>query len=307
MNHHDSNLEVAGLKLAIPYIRLYQGKTFVIKAGGGAFADERTTIALLEQVEILHRLGVRVVLVHGGGPQASALAATLGASVEFKAGRRVTDPVSLDAATMVLNGAVNTQILALCRRVGVPAVGLSGVDAGLIVARRRPPVEVDGEIVDYGLVGDVVRVDPKVVVAQLDAGLVPVVSPISADEAGGLLNVNADTVAARLAVALSAEKLIVLTGAAGILEREEDAGSRISYTDLAGLAELNRKGALGAGMRPKAAAIEQALLQGVRRVHVISQTAADALLREVFTNEGSGTLVVADIHALTPAELAAAG
>src|SRR6185436_15131006 len=139
-----------------------------------------------------------------------------------------------------------------------------------------------------------VRVDPKVVVAQLDAGLVPVVSPISADDAGGLLNVNADTVAARLAVALSAEKLIVLTGAAGILEREEDAGSRISYTDLAGLAELNRKGALGAGMRPKAAAIEQALLQGVRRVHVISQTAPDALLREVFTNEGSGTLVVAD-------------
>lgn len=307
MNHHDSNLEVAGLKLAIPYIRLYQGKTFVIKAGGGAFVDERTTLALLEQVEILHRLGVRVVLVHGGGPQASALAATLGASVEFKAGRRVTDPVSLDAATMVLNGAVNTQILALCRRVGVPAVGLSGVDAGLIVARRRPPVEVDGETVDYGLVGDVVRVDPKVVIAQLDAGLVPVVSPISADEAGGLLNVNADTVAARLAVALSAEKLIVLTGAAGILEREEDAGSRISYTDLAGLAELNRKGALGAGMRPKAAAIEQALAQGVRRVHVISQTAPDALLREVFTNEGSGTLVVADIHALTPAELAAAG
>jgi acetylglutamate kinase len=307
MNHHDSNLEVAGLKLAIPYIRLYQGKIFVIKAGGGAFADERTALALLEQVEILHRLGVRVVLVHGGGPQASALAATLGAAVEFKAGRRVTDPVSLDAATMVLNGAVNTQILALCRRVGVPAVGLSGVDAGLIVARRRPPVEVDGETVDYGLVGDVIRVDPKVVVAQLDAGLVPVVSPISADEAGGLLNVNADTVAARLAVALSAEKLIVLTGAAGILEREEDAGSRISYTDLAGLAELNRKGALGAGMRPKAAAIEQALLQGVRRVHVISQTAPDALLREVFTNEGSGTLLVADIHALTPAELAAAG
>lgn len=305
MNHHDSNLEVAGLRLAIPYIRLYQGKTFVIKAGGGAFADEKTTLALLEQVEILHRLGVRVVLVHGGGPQASALAETLGASVEFKAGRRVTDPVSLDAATMVLNGAVNTQILALCRRVGVPAVGLSGVDAGLIVARRRPPVEVDGETVDYGLVGDVIRVDPKVVLAQLDAGLVPVVSPISADEAGGLLNVNADTVAARLAVALSAEKLVVLTGAPGILEREEDAGSRISYTDLAGLAELTRNGALGAGMRPKAAAIEHALRQGVRRVHVISQTAPDALLREVFTNEGSGTLVVADVHALTPAELAA--
>ena len=307
MHSADSHAEVSGLRLAIPYIRLYQGKTFVIKAGGGAFADEKSALALLEQVEILHRLGVKVVLVHGGGPQASALAATLGASVEFKAGRRVTDPVSLEAATLVLNGAVNTQILALCRRVGVPAVGLSGVDAGLIVARRRPPVEVDGETVDYGLVGDVIRVDPKVVFAQLDAGLVPVVSPISADEAGALLNVNADTVAARLAVALSAEKLIVLTGAAGILEREEDSGSRISYTDLAGLAELNRKGALGAGMRPKAAAIEHALTQGVRRVHVISQTAPDALLREVFTNEGSGTLVVADVHALSPAELAAAG
>ena len=307
MHSADSHAEVSGLRLAIPYIRLYQGKTFVIKAGGGAFAEEKSALALLEQVEILHRLGVKVVLVHGGGPQASALAATLGASVEFKAGRRVTDPVSLEAATLVLNGAVNTQILALCRRVGVPAVGLSGVDAGLIVARRRPPVEVDGETVDYGLVGDVIRVDPKVVFAQLDAGLVPVVSPISADEAGALLNVNADTVAARLAVALSAEKLIVLTGAAGILEREEDAGSRISYTDLAGLAELNRKGALGAGMRPKAAAIEHALTQGVRRVHVISQTAPDALLREVFTNEGSGTLVVADVHALSPAELAAAG
>src|SRR6185295_15415552 len=281
------------------------GKTFVLKAGGGAFTDERGALALLEQVEILHRLGVRLVLVHGGGPQATELAERLGAEVRFVAGRRVTDPVSLEAATMVLNGSLQTRILALCRRVSLPAVGISGVDAGLISARRRPPVEVDGRSVDYGLVGDIVAVDPAVVLAQLAADLVPVVSPISADATGAVLNINADTVAARIAIALGAEKLILLTGAPGILEQEDDPASRVSYTDLAGLADLERRGALGGGMRPKVAAIESALQGGVRRVHVISQSAPDGLLREIFTNEGSGTLVVADVHALTPEELAA--
>ena len=293
------------LKRAAPYIRMFKHKVFVLKAGGDAFATPDSTRALMEQVGILQGVGIRVVVVHGGGPQSTELARALGLSTEFVDGRRVTDESSLEVAMMVLNGQINTRLLAACRDLGIPAVGISGVDAGLIKAHRRPPVPRSGdsgETVDYGFVGDIHEVDTSIVLKQLDNDLVPIISPLSADESGTLLNINADTVAAAIAVALGAEKLMLATGAPGILESIDDPRSVISYLDIAGLARLREEGRLTDGMLPKATAIERALTGGVPRVHVISYALPDSLLLEVFTNEGMGTLVVNDIENLSPAE-----
>ncbi len=298
----DQSAVIAALRGAAPYIRLYKGKTFVIKAGGAVFGDAAGTRALIEQIAILHHLGIRVVLVHGGGPQLDEMQRSLGIEPRMVKGRRVTDNRTIDATTMVLNGLINTRILAACRELGVDAVGLSGVDSGLVRAHRRAPVSVDGESVDYGFVGDIVSIDAAVLRKQLDAGLMPVVSPVSSDDSGTVLNINADTVAAAIGAALGAEKLILCTGAPGILERREDPRSLVSYTDLAGLSRLEQSGSLADGMLPKATAIEAAIRGGVRRVHVISFNARDSVLAEVFTNEGTGTMIVADIKALTPAE-----
>jgi acetylglutamate kinase len=299
----DRAIVVSALKHAAPYIRLFKGKVFVLKAGGEIFADAAQTSALMEQVGILHQVGIRVVLIHGGGPQSTQLAKALGLDTTFIDGRRVTDIASLDVATMVLNGQINTRVLAACRDLQIPAVGISGVDAGLIRAHRRPPVEREGGTpVDYGFVGDIDAVDADVLRKQLDNGLMPVVSPLSCDEAGTLLNINADTVAAAIAAELGAEKLILLTGAPGVLADVDDPQSLISYIDRRALDKLRDTGKLAGGMLPKAAAIDAALANGVSRVHVISYKVPDSLLLEVFTNEGTGTLVVNDIAALTPAE-----
>lgn len=306
--NHDRAIVVSALKHAAPYIRLFKGKVFVLKIGGEVFADVDDTRALMEQVGLLQQIGIRVVLVHGGGPQSSKLAAALGLDTKFVDGRRVTDGASLDVATMVLNGLINTRVLASCRDLDIPAVGISGVDAGLIRAHRRPPVARNGgEAIDYGFVGDIDSVDADVLRKQLDNGLMPVVSPLSCDSSGMLLNINADTVAAAIAAELEAEKLILATGAPGILEDAADPQSLISYVDRAVLRRLCDSGRIADGMLPKAAAIDAALANGVKRVHVISYKLPDSLLLEIFTNEGTGTLVVNDIAALTPAEQATAG
>ncbi|RMF97897.1 MAG: acetylglutamate kinase [Gammaproteobacteria bacterium] len=304
------DIVVAALKHAAPYVRLYKGKTFVLKAGGEIFASVDSTRALVEQIAILHQVGIRVVLVHGGGPQSTKLAEALGLPTQFVQGRRVTDEHALEVAAMVLNGQINTRILAACRDLELPAVGISGVDAGLIRAHKRPPVEVAGHDagpVDYGYVGDIDSVDAEVLRTQLASGLMPVISPLSADRGGTLLNINADTVAAAIAAELGAEKLILTTGAPGILEERDDPRSVVSYIDLDGLRRLRDRGALAEGMLPKAAAIEAAINGGVPRVHVISYKLPDSLLLEVFTNEGTGTLVVENIATLTPAEQAPGG
>ena len=287
---------IHALRNASPYIRLYKGKVFVVKAGGAVFSDSALTRALIEQIAILHYLGIRVVMVHGGGAQLTEVTRALGGTPRIVQGRRVTDEKSINATAMVLNGLVNTQILAICRELEIDAVGLSGVDAGLVRAHRRAPVAVSGEAepVDFGFVGDIDSIDVSVIRKALDNGLMPVISPLSADNRGTLLNINADTVASAIGAALGAEKLILCTGAPGILERVSDPTSIISYTDVAGLARLRESGAITDGMLPKAKAIEDALRGGVRRVHVISYRAADSILAEVFTNEGSGTMIVAD-------------
>jgi acetylglutamate kinase len=305
MNRPDPSIAVRALKSAAPYIRMYKNKIFVIKAGGAVFADENSTRGLIEQVAILHQVGIKTVLVHGGGPQLDHVQATLGLETKMVNGRRVTDQKSIDVAAMVLNGLINTRILAICRALDIEAIGLSGVDAGLIRAHRRAPVAGpagSGDPVDYGFVGDIDSVNVAVIEKQLDAGLMPVVSPLSADSSGVLLNINADTVAAALGGALSAEKLVLCTGAPGILERSTDTSSLISYTDISGLNRLREAGSLTDGMLPKATAIENAIRGGVRRVHVITYKSTDSLLAEIFTNEGTGTLVVPDLTALSPAE-----
>jgi acetylglutamate kinase len=303
MHRTDPAAVIRALRSAAPYIRLYKGKTFVVKAGGGVFGDPAATRALVEQIAVLHSLGIRVVFVHGGGPQLTEVTEKLGVPTQMIEGRRVTDAQSIDATAMVLSGLINTRILAACRELGVPALGISGVDAGLIQAHKRAPVKLQGSdaIVDYGFVGDIDYIDTDVIKKLLDAGLMPVISPLSSDDAGTLLNINADTVAA----AIGAEKLVLCTGAPGILSDITDPTSVVSYTDLAGLAKLRTEGRINDGMLPKAKAIENAINGGVQRVHVISYKAPDAILAEVFTNEGTGTLVVADIRKLAPAELAA--
>lgn len=301
-NRTDPMVTVRALKSAAPYIRIYKGKVFVIKASGGVFGNPDATRALMEQVAILHQVGIRVVIVHGGGEQLSGVQQSMGIEPRMVAGRRVTDAKSIEVTSMVLNGLVNTQILGICRELSINAVGVSGVDAGLIRAHKRPPVLVEGETVDYGFVGDIDLVDAKVLQQLLDDGHMPVVSPVSCDDKGVLLNINADTVAAALGAALKAEKLMLVTGAPGIMESLEDPHSLVSYIDLAGLKKLKDQGSLKDGMLPKATAIEAAIRGGVRRVHCISYKTQDSVLAEVFTNEGTGTLIVEDINGLSAAE-----
>jgi acetylglutamate kinase len=298
------SLQIAVLKHAIPYLALFRGRIFVIKLGGGALEEPRAVAQIVEQSATLHHLGIRVVLVHGGGAQASALARDLGLEVQQVDGRRITDEPTLRLVTMALNGEVNTRLISACRAAGLPAVGVSGVDGGLVCARRRPPVAVEGQSapVDFGHVGDIESVDPRLLLHLLDGGWVPVVSPLSADRHGALLNINADSIAAALAVALRAEKLIVLVEPPGLLEDVNDPASLVSYVDLRGLARMRYEGKLGGGMLPKAAAIEAALTGGVPRAHLVSWHSRDAILEEVFTNEGCGTLFVPELAVLRPEE-----
>jgi len=291
--HDNRSATAAALRAAVPYLRLYQGRTFVVKAGGAVFDDPEATSALMEQVGILHQVGIDVVFVHGGGPQTTRLGERLGVEARFVQGRRVTCEQTREVSTMVLNGSLNTRIVAACRRLSVPAVGLSGVDANLVTAQRRPPQQIDGQSVDYGYVGDLQAIDPSVVKDVLATRRLPVISPLSADEHGELLNLNADGVAAELACALGAAKLILVTGAPGLLEDPADPGTLVSVTDLAGLDRMEAEGCLEGGMLPKAAAVRTALRGGVERVHLLSHRAPDGLLLEVFTNEGTGTMVIA--------------
>jgi len=290
---------VRALRKAAPYLRMFQGHTFVVKFGGEATRNIEDARGLLEQVGILQQLGIRVVVVHGGGPQATDLAKRLDAHSEFVDGRRVTNSGMLEALILALHGEVRTLLLSAARELGVPAIGLSGVDAGLITARKRPTDKVD-----YGYVGDIVGVDGSVISDLIECGYLPIVSPLCADPSGQVLNVNADIVASAIAVELGAAKLVLVTGAPGILRDVADPGSLISELDLEELRKLNASGCLKDGMLPKSSAIESALVGGVKRIHIVSYEYPDSLLTEVFTNEGCGTLIVASMKDLEAEETA---
>jgi acetylglutamate kinase len=291
------------LKRAIPYLKLFRDKLFVVKLGGEALESPETARPILEQIATLHTLGIRMVVVHGGGPQASALSAQLGAEPVKIEGRRVTDETALKAMIMTLNGEVQATILSACRSLDIPAVGISGVDSGLVKVKKRAPMKMrDGSTADFGYVGDVQSIDPSVINDLLRDGYLPIVSPLAADETGQILNTNADTVAAELAIALGAVKLMLVTGATGILRDPKHPSSLIAYLDLEELQVLDEEGSLKDGMLPKATAIRRALEGGVARVHIVGYKTPDCLLLEVLTNQGCGTLVVASREILTPEE-----
>lgn len=286
------------LQQAVPYIRMYKGKTFVVKVGGRVVGKREALDALVEDVCLLQQVGVRVVLVHGGGEQATELSKKLGLVPEIVAGRRVTDAKTLEVAKMVYGGSLNVDILSTFRAHHTAAVGVSGVDAGLIVAKKRPMKLVEPTpgaapvAVDYGFVGDIERVDPKVLLALLDAGITPVVACLGADAEGSVLNINADSVAESIAGALKAEKLVVVTDTEGLLEDVKDPASLVSYADIEKVEEMKKTGKIAGGMLPKIDACVKALKNGVRRTHIINGLKAGALMREIFTNAGCGTMIV---------------
>jgi acetylglutamate kinase len=293
----DTSKGITGLKGALRYVRAYRDQVFVVKLGGEVLADPRAVDGITAQVSLLNSLGIQLVVVHGGGPQATALSRRMGAEPRIVAGRRVTDDDALAVAKMVYAGQLNVDLLASLRAHEAQGVGLSGVDADLITAHRRPPVKVvddDGksQTVDYGHVGDLDRVDPRILRTLLDARFVPVVASLAGDGDGNVFNVNADTVAEALAVALRAQKLIFLTGAPGVLRDREDPSSLIAFADPDDLAGLLASGAVAGGMRPKVEACIRAATGGVERTHIIDGRVADALLLEVFTGAGCGTMIV---------------
>lgn len=282
---------------AVPYIRAYTGQLFVVKLGGDLLADPAALSSLARDIAVLFRLRVGVIVVHGGGPQLDELCARLDLPVERVAGRRITTPAVLEAAKMVFRGRLNLDLVSALVAQGEKALGVCGADGRIVQATRRPRstvVDDEGRTVDvdWGEVGDIAQVDPSVLLALLAANTIPVVGPLGADERGRVLNVNADTMAAEIAVAARATKLVLLTGVPGILEDVKDHNSLLHWTDLEELDQLEKRGAFSGGMRPKVTAIRRAITGGVPRVHVIDGRRDGALLEEVFTTDGCGTLVV---------------
>lgn len=293
----DTTKGIAGLKGALRYVRAYRDQVFVVKLGGDVLAQPGVLDSVTGQLALLSSLGIRIVVVHGGGPQATALSRRLGFEPRMVAGRRVTDDGALEVAKLVYAGQINVDLLAALRAHRVQAVGLSGVDAELITAHRRSPVSVVDDAgatvrVDYGHVGDIDRVDPRVLVTLTEARMVPVVASLAGGEDGEVYNVNADTVAESLAVALRAQKLIFLTGAPGVLRNRDDPSTLVTFADPDDLAGLMANGALAGGMRPKVEACIRAATGGVERTHIIDGRVPDALLLEVFTGSGCGTMIV---------------
>ncbi len=288
---------IAGLKGALRYVRAYRDQIFVIKLGGEVLHQAEALSGVAAQLSLLSSLGVHLVIVHGGGPQASALSRKLGSEPKIIAGRRVTDDTALEAVVMSVAGQLNVAVLSALRAHHVRAVGLSGVDAELVSAHRRPPVQVvddngQEQRVDFGHVGDIERVDPRVLETLLQSGYVPVVSCLAGDGNGNVFNVNADTMAESLAVALRAQKLIFLTSAPGVLRDRNDPSTLVTFADPDDLASLLATSAIAGGMRPKVEACIRAATGGVERTHIIDGAAPDSLLFEVFTGAGCGTMIV---------------
>jgi acetylglutamate kinase len=281
--------KAATLVDALPWLARFHGKVVVIKYGGNAMTSPDLQRAFAEDIVFLRYAGLKPVVVHGGGPQITEQLTRLGIETEFRGGLRVTTPEAMAVVRMVLVGQVNGDIVNLINNHRAFAVGLSGEDGGMLTARRRPAF-VNGEPVDVGQVGDVVAVDPSTVHALLDAGRIPVVATVARGLDGLSYNVNADTAAAALAVGLEAEKLIMLTDVEGLYAQWPPQGEVVSQIDTDELAGMLP--ALSSGMVPKMEACLRAVEGGVRRAHVLDGRVTHALLLEIFTTEGIGTMVV---------------
>ena len=289
MSREHALTKAATLVDALPWLERFHGKIVVIKYGGNAMTSPELQRTFAEDIVFLRYAGLRPVVVHGGGPQITEHLTRLGIETEFRGGLRVTTPEAMTVVRMVLVGQVNGDIVNLINNYGAFAVGLSGEDGGMLTARRRPAF-VDGVPVDVGQVGDVVAVEPSTVHALLDAGRIPVVATVARGLDGLSYNVNADTAAAALAVGLEAEKLIVLTDVEGLYAHWPPRGEVVSQIATDELAAMLPE--LSSGMVPKMEACLRAVEGGVRRAHVLDGRLTHALLLEIFTTEGIGTMVV---------------
>ena len=276
---------------ALPWLERYVGKTMVIKYGGNAMIDDSLKAAFAQDIVFLRTVGVKPVVVHGGGPQISSMLKRLGIASEFRGGLRVTTPEAMDVVRMVLMGQVNRELVGLLNAHGPLAVGLSGEDAGLLTAERKG-IELDGEEIDLGLVGEVTEVRPEAVLDLINAGRIPVVATVAPDEDGLVHNVNADTAAGAIAAALGAERLIVLTDVAGLYADWPNSTEVIRQIRAADLAAMLPT--LAAGMIPKMEACLAAVEAGVPKATVIDGRVPHSLLLEIFTDEGIGTMVLGD-------------
>ncbi|UJW31440.1 acetylglutamate kinase [Saccharothrix sp. AJ9571] len=282
--------EKAGVLVeALPWLQRFHGATVVVKYGGNAMIDDELKRAFAEDMVFLRLAGLRPVVVHGGGPQISAMLGRLGIEGEFKGGLRVTTPETMDIVRMVLVGQVSRELVGLINAHGPYAVGISGEDARLFTAERKQAT-VDGEAVDIGLVGEVASVNPDAVLDIVNAGRIPVVSTVAPDVDGVVHNVNADTAAGALAAALGAEKLVVLTDVEGLYANWPDRSSLVDRIRVDRLEQLLP--GLASGMIPKMEACVRAIRGGVRRAHVIDGRIAHSVLLEVFTSQGIGTMVL---------------
>jgi acetylglutamate kinase len=288
------------LREALPYIQRFKGKTFVVKFSGKVTEDKSVLASLAEELALLHQVGIRVCVIHGGGKQLTELAKKLGVVQTVIEGRRVTDDDTLDLAKMIFRGKINTEILSALRHRGVEAVGLSGIDGGVIKAVRRPPKEVmnketgETEEVDFGHVGDIVDVDVHLVNLLLQGGYLPVISSLGADDDGKIYNINADTIAAEIAISLKAEKLLLLSDVNGIYADPNDESTKIDRLTLGEAEKMITDGTATGGMIPKLQSLISLLQRGVRSAHIMSGSMRNAILSEVFTDEGTGTMLVAE-------------
>ena len=272
---------------ALPYIREFSGKTVVIKYGGHAMEDPALAERFAQDVVLMHLVGIKPVVVHGGGPQISDLMQRLGKEPEFVDGLRVTDAETVDIVRMALVGKVNREVVSAINQHGAYAVGLSGEDANLLLVRTRDP--------RLGFVGDVEEVNPAIVERLLREDLIPVIATVGVDESGQAHNVNADAVAAAIAAALGAEKLVYLTDVLGVYEDYPDPESLISQIDVAGMERLLADGKVGEGMIPKLRSCIEAIGDGVARAHILDGRVPHALLLEFFTREGIGTMITNEV------------
>lgn len=288
------------LREALPYIKRFKGKTFVVKFSGKVTENRENLYSLTEELALLHQVGIRICVIHGGGKQLNELADKLGVAQTVIDGRRVTDDDTLELAKMIFAGKINTDILAALRNRGVEAVGVSGVDGNIVHAARRPPRQIknketgETKTVDFGHVGDVLEINASLLSLLLENNYLPVVSSLGADEEGRVFNINADTIAAEIAVQLKAEKLVLLSDVNGIYLDPSDKESKMSRLTVSQVDELIVEGIATGGMIPKLQSLIHPLKRGVKSAHVISGNDKNALLSEVFTDDGTGTMIVSD-------------
>ena len=270
---------------ALPYIRTFAGKTVVVKYGGNAMIDDEIKVSVMRDLVLMRIVGINPILVHGGGPEISQQLSRVGIESTFVAGRRVTDAATMEVVEMVLSGKANKAIVSMLCREGAPAVGLSGKDANLFIAER------DTDHGDIGFVGKITQVNPEIITTLVAAGYIPVVSTIAVGTDGQAYNVNADTAASALAIALQAEKFILMTDVPGVYSRFPDPDSLLSELTTSEARDLITSGVVGAGMIPKLEACIAAVEDGVPRAHILDGRTAHSLLVELFTAQGVGTMV----------------